>query len=178
MNLKEIVAEDDDKVKIDTRNTLSTEDSSSITDIIKEKFGDSPFTLNDLARIADSESAVRYLKDHIGTRVKENKDGEDRVAYNLNEDELPESSPENAEVEDTQRIRKITGDKFALKPAKKPVVGKEEALKIAIKNINNTIGVGSVIFGDNDIPKIKKLSSGCYSLDKALGGGWAKGLIV
>ena len=61
---------------------------------------------------------------------------------------------------------------------KKPEVGKEEALKIAIKNINNTIGVGSVIFGDEDIPKIEKLSSGCYSLDKALGGGWAKGRIV
>ena len=61
---------------------------------------------------------------------------------------------------------------------KKEIVGKEEALKIAIKNINNTIGVGSVIFGDNNIPKIEKLSSGCYSLDKALGGGWAKGRIV
>ncbi|MAG39549.1 recombinase RecA [Candidatus Pacearchaeota archaeon] len=62
--------------------------------------------------------------------------------------------------------------------AKKLTLGKEEALKIAIKNINNTIGVGSVIFGDNDIPRIEKLSSGCYSLDKALGGGWAKGRIV
>tara|TARA_Y100000310_G_C20680333_1_gene815544 strand:+ start:865 stop:1935 length:1071 start_codon:yes stop_codon:yes gene_type:complete len=61
---------------------------------------------------------------------------------------------------------------------KKESVGKEEALKIAIKNINNTIGVGSVIFGDNGIPRIEKLSSGCYSLDKALGGGWAKGRIV
>jgi recombination protein RecA len=61
---------------------------------------------------------------------------------------------------------------------KKETVGKEEALKIAIKNINNTIGVGSVIFGDSDIPEIEKLTSGCYSLDKALGGGWAKGRIV
>lgn len=125
MNLKEVIVEDDDKVKIDTRNTLSTEDSGSITDIIKEKFGDAPFTLNDLASIADSESAVRYLKDHIGTGVKETKDKEDRVAYNLNEDELPETIPENIEVEDTQRIRKIAGDKFALKPVKKPVIGKE-----------------------------------------------------
>ena len=61
---------------------------------------------------------------------------------------------------------------------KKEAPGKQEALLIAIKNINNTIGVGSVIFGDNDIPKIEKLSSGCYSLDKALGGGWARGRIA
>ena len=61
---------------------------------------------------------------------------------------------------------------------KKINLGAEEALKIAIKNINNAIGVGSVIFGDNEIPRVEKLSSGCYSLDKALGGGWAKGRIV
>jgi recombination protein RecA len=61
---------------------------------------------------------------------------------------------------------------------KKETIGKEEALKIAVKNINNTIGVGSVIFGDSDIPEVEKFSSGSYSLDKALGGGWAKGRIV
>ena len=57
-------------------------------------------------------------------------------------------------------------------------LGKEEALKIAIKNINNTIGVGSVMFGEGNIPQIQKLTSGCYSLDAALGGGWAIGRIV
>ena len=61
---------------------------------------------------------------------------------------------------------------------KKQSVGKEEALRIAVKNMNNTIGVGSVMFGEDGIPQIVKLSSGCYSLDAALGGGWAQGRIV
>jgi len=62
--------------------------------------------------------------------------------------------------------------------SKANAVGKEEALKIAIKNINNSIGIGSVMFGEDNIPQINKFSSGCYSLDTALGGGWACGRIV
>jgi len=61
---------------------------------------------------------------------------------------------------------------------KKPSLGKEEALEIAIKNINDTMGLGSVIFGDTGIPDIDKFSSGSYSLDVALGGGWARGRIA
>ena len=61
---------------------------------------------------------------------------------------------------------------------KKESLGKEEALKIAIKNMNNTLGVGSVMFGEEGIPSVEMFSSGCYSLDAALGGGWAVGRIA
>ena len=57
-------------------------------------------------------------------------------------------------------------------------LGKEEALKVAIKNMNNSIGMGSVIFGEEGIPNVEKFTSGCYSLDNALGGGWAAGRII
>lgn len=55
----------------------------------------------------------------------------------------------------------------------------EDALTLALKAIDKTYGKGTVIMGDvESVPGIEFFSSGCFSIDKALGGGWARGRII
>ena len=60
-------------------------------------------------------------------------------------------------------------------------IGKEDrakALEIAIKTIEKGMGKGSIVSGQESVPGVEFISSGCLSIDKALGGGWARGRIV
>lgn len=57
-------------------------------------------------------------------------------------------------------------------------IEKNKALELAIKTIEKDIGKGTVISGPGSVPGVKFISSGCISVDKVLGGGWARGRIV
>lgn len=55
----------------------------------------------------------------------------------------------------------------------------EDALELALQTIVKTYGKGTIIVGNvGAVPGVEFFSSGCISLDKALGGGWAKGRII
>lgn len=53
-----------------------------------------------------------------------------------------------------------------------------KALEIVKGAIEKQFGKGAVIHGTDTIPGVEFFSSGCIGLDRALGGGWAKGRIV
>jgi recombination protein RecA len=62
---------------------------------------------------------------------------------------------------------------------KKEPTTPNEALALALQTIDKTYGKGTVITGNADsVPGVEYFSSGCMSIDKALGGGWAKGRII
>lgn len=54
---------------------------------------------------------------------------------------------------------------------------KEQKLDSLIKKLNKDFGAGTIITNET-LPEVEKFSSGSFSLDKALGGGWAKGRII
>ena len=60
---------------------------------------------------------------------------------------------------------------------KKVELTKEEKLDLLIKKLDKDFGKGTIITNEN-LPEVKRFSSGSFSLDKALGGGWAKGRII
>jgi recombination protein RecA len=64
------------------------------------------------------------------------------------------------------------------KKEKPEVTSKEDALALAIDTINKTFGKGSVLVGKQNVPGVQFIPSGSLALDKALGGGWARGRIV
>ena len=56
---------------------------------------------------------------------------------------------------------------------------KELALELALATINKQFGKGSILSGDETLPGIETISTGCISLDKALGcGGLPRGRII
>lgn len=63
------------------------------------------------------------------------------------------------------------------KKEKEPTT-KEEALELALASIQKRLGKGAVRVGIGSVPGVEYYDSGCLSLNKALGGGWAKGRIV
>jgi len=54
---------------------------------------------------------------------------------------------------------------------------REEKVQEAVNKLNKEYGKGTVITNEI-LPNIEKFSSGCYSLDRILGGGWGKGRLV
>ena len=52
---------------------------------------------------------------------------------------------------------------------------RDKILQAALGTIDKDFGVGTVLMGSGKIPGIQTISSGCKSIDKALGGGWARG---
>jgi recombination protein RecA len=54
---------------------------------------------------------------------------------------------------------------------------KEEKLDSLIKKLNQDFGSGTIITNET-LPEIERFSSGSFSLDKALGGGWARGRVI
>lgn len=61
--------------------------------------------------------------------------------------------------------------------AKKTEVTDEQKLQLALDTIRKAHGNNSVLTGSDSIAGVEFLSSGCLSLDKALGGGWARGRV-
>ena len=55
---------------------------------------------------------------------------------------------------------------------------KQKALEVALEAIKKSQGAGAVMMGEECIPNVEFFSSGCVSIDKILGGGWAKGRII
>lgn len=55
---------------------------------------------------------------------------------------------------------------------------KSKALELALASIKKTQGAGAVMVGATHVPDVEFFSSGCASINKVLGGGWAKGRIV
>lgn len=55
---------------------------------------------------------------------------------------------------------------------------KEKALDLVLANIEKEYGKGTVCIGEYSLPDIEFISTGCISLDKAMGGGFAKGRIA
>ncbi len=55
---------------------------------------------------------------------------------------------------------------------------KNKALDLVLANIEKEYGKGTLCIGDYTLPDIEFLSTGCISLDKALGGGLARGRIA
>jgi recombination protein RecA len=54
---------------------------------------------------------------------------------------------------------------------------REEKLNALIKQVNQDYGIGTVVTNET-LPEVKKFSSGSFSLDRALGGGWARGRMI
>lgn len=62
---------------------------------------------------------------------------------------------------------------------KEKEITSDDALELALQVIDKTYGKGTVITGNAEaIPGVEFISSGCLGIDKALGGGWAKGRIA
>jgi recombination protein RecA len=59
-----------------------------------------------------------------------------------------------------------------------PGTDREKALEIVKSAITKQFGAGSIMQGKDNIPPVETFSSGCISLNRALGGGWAKGRMV
>ncbi len=57
-------------------------------------------------------------------------------------------------------------------------VNKDSALAAVLANIEKEYGKGSIFNGSSSFPEIEFISTGCLGLDKALGGGFAKGRIA
>lgn len=55
---------------------------------------------------------------------------------------------------------------------------KEKQLNLALSAIDKAFGKGTVQSGLGSVPGVTFIPSGCISLDKALGGGWARGRVV
>lgn len=55
---------------------------------------------------------------------------------------------------------------------------KETALDLVLKNIEKEYGKGTICLGEYSLPDIEFISTGCISLDKAMGGGFARGRIA
>jgi recombination protein RecA len=64
------------------------------------------------------------------------------------------------------------------KEEKKVLSEKDQAFELAMAAIKKTHGAGAVITKEQDFPDIDRFSSGCSSLDVALGGGWPRGRIL
>lgn len=56
-------------------------------------------------------------------------------------------------------------------------MSREDKLALTIAAIEKSAGKGSIIYR-NHLPDIEYISSGCPSVDAALGGGWARGRVV
>jgi recombination protein RecA len=54
----------------------------------------------------------------------------------------------------------------------------EQALEIVKSAIEKQYGKGTVIQGQEGFAQVKTISSGCISLNRALGGGWAQGRMI
>jgi recombination protein RecA len=55
----------------------------------------------------------------------------------------------------------------------------DKALDLLVSSINKQFGAGSILSGENtSLPDITYISTGCITLDKALGGGIAKGRVI
>lgn len=61
---------------------------------------------------------------------------------------------------------------------KKDEFSEDKALELALNSIKKHYGAGSIFVGGENVLDIEKLSSGCLTLDKALGGGYPLGRIV
>lgn len=62
---------------------------------------------------------------------------------------------------------------------KEEEISTEDALALALQVIDKTYGKGTVITGNAEsVPGVEFISSGCIGIDKALGGGWARGRIA
>lgn len=55
---------------------------------------------------------------------------------------------------------------------------KQKALEIALLGIEKEYGKGTICLGEYSLPDIEFFSTGCISLDKAMGGGFARGRIA
>lgn len=55
---------------------------------------------------------------------------------------------------------------------------KQSPLSLAIEAIKKAQGDGAIMQGKGSVPGIEFFSSGCISVNKILGGGWAKGRII
>lgn len=57
---------------------------------------------------------------------------------------------------------------------------KKKALEIAVDSIKKQYGKGAVMkLGDSEVDmSVEKISTGCFSLDKALGGGMPRGRVI
>lgn len=55
---------------------------------------------------------------------------------------------------------------------------KDTALDLVLKNIEKEYGKGTICLGEYSLPDIEFISTGCISLDKAMGGGFARGRIA
>lgn len=61
----------------------------------------------------------------------------------------------------------------------KEEISPDDALQLALQAIDKTYGKGTVIVGNTEaVPGIEFFSSGSVSVNKALGGGWARGRII
>ena len=54
---------------------------------------------------------------------------------------------------------------------------KEQKLDSLIKKLNQDFGAGTIITNET-LPEVERFSSGSFSLDEALGGGWARGRVI
>lgn len=55
---------------------------------------------------------------------------------------------------------------------------KDKSVEVAIAAIRKAFGTGSIMQGQAEVlPGVEFFSSGCYGIDKVLGGGWGKGRI-
>ena len=63
-------------------------------------------------------------------------------------------------------------------PETRPEVNGRRALELALGAIDKDFGAGTVLFGTDSVPGVEFSSSGCMSIDKALGGGFARGRII
>jgi len=55
---------------------------------------------------------------------------------------------------------------------------RDKALKLALAAIEKSIGKGTVLVGQEAVPGVEFISTGCPFIDQALGGGLAKGRLV
>ncbi len=65
-------------------------------------------------------------------------------------------------------------------PEEKPPKNKPKKLtkvEQTVEDINKRFGQGTIITNET-IPDIEKISCGCFSIDRALGGGWGKGRVI
>lgn len=61
--------------------------------------------------------------------------------------------------------------------SKEKAVTKDQALDIVLDAIEKQYGKGAIVDNLKALPGMEFYSSGCYSLDQAMGGGWTKGRV-
>lgn len=74
-----------------------------------------------------------------------------------------------------KRIRRT--NKTSMAKEEKKELTKEEKLDELIKKLNKDFGAGTIVTNET-LPEVQKFSSGSFSLDRALGGGWARGRMI